>query len=146
MQKNPTKRLGCVTAHGAEEAIKHHSFFRSIKWDDLENRKIKPPFRPKIVRAKLNLSCGLFTSLYFLILQKSKKDVLNFDQEFTKEDPVLTPVNPELIKTINQEEFQGFSFYNQEFGRLAGGGGPVSTEKTLGLTAGTGGGGGNGKK
>ena len=50
MQKNPTKRLGCVTAHGAEEAIQHHSFFRSIKWDDLEQRKIKPPFRPKIVR------------------------------------------------------------------------------------------------
>lgn len=121
MQKIPHKRLGCVAAHGAEEAIKHHSFFRSIKWDDLENRKIKPPFRPKI---------------------KSKKDVLNFDQEFTKEDPVLTPVNPELIKTINQEEFKGFSFYNQEFGRLAGGGGPTSTDKTLGLTSG----GGNGKR
>ena len=75
-------------------------------------------------------------------MQKSKKDVLNFDQEFTKEDPVLTPVNPELIKTINQEEFQGFSFYNQEFGRLAAGGGPVSTDKTLGASTG----GGNGKR
>eukprot|EP00095_Tigriopus_kingsejongensis_P008554 snap_masked-scaffold548_size139981-processed-gene-0.2 protein:Tk08554 transcript:snap_masked-scaffold548_size139981-processed-gene-0.2-mRNA-1 annotation:"protein kinase c1" len=50
--------------------------------------------------------------------KKSKKDVLNFDTEFTKEDPVLTPVNPELIRTINQDEFTGFSFYNTEFGRL----------------------------
>jgi len=49
MQKNVSKRLGCVTAHGGEEAIKHHSFFRDIKWKDLEDRKIKPPFRPKIV-------------------------------------------------------------------------------------------------
>ena len=49
MQKNVSKRLGCVTAHGGEEAIKHHSFFRDMKWKDLEDRKIKPPFRPKIV-------------------------------------------------------------------------------------------------
>jgi len=97
MQKHVSKRLGCVTAHGGEEAIKHHSFFRDVKWKDLEDRKIKPPFRPKI---------------------KSKKDVLNFDPEFTKEEPVLTPVNPELVRTINQEEFAGFSFYNQDFGKL----------------------------
>jgi novel protein kinase C epsilon type len=98
MQKNVSKRLGCVTAHGGEEAIKHHSFFRDIKWKDLEDRKVKPPFRPKI---------------------KSKKDVLNFDPEFTKEEPVLTPVNPELVRTINQDEFAGFSFYNQDFGKLS---------------------------
>ena len=53
MQKNVSKRLGCVTAHGGEEAIKHHSFFRDIKWKDLEDRKIKPPFRPKIVSYSL---------------------------------------------------------------------------------------------
>jgi len=98
MQKNVNKRLGCVAAHGGEEAIKHHSFFRDIKWKDLEERKIKPPFRPKI---------------------KNKKDVLNFDSEFTKEEPVLTPVTPELVRTINQEEFKGFSFYNSDFGKLA---------------------------
>ena len=49
MQKNVSKRLGCIAAHGGEEAIKHHPFFRDIKWKDLEDRKIKPPFRPKIV-------------------------------------------------------------------------------------------------
>lgn len=98
MQKNVSKRLGCVAAHGGEEAIKHHPFFREVKWKDMEERKIKPPFRPKI---------------------KNKKDPSNFDSEFTKEDPVLTPVNPEVVRTINQQEFGGFSFYNQDFGKLA---------------------------
>ena len=60
----------------------------------------------------------MITYAYFLFLQKSKKDVLNFDPEFTKEEPVLTPVNPELVRTINQEEFAGFSFYNQDYGKL----------------------------
>ena len=36
-------------AHGGEEAIKHHPFFRDVKWKDLEERKVKPPFKPKIV-------------------------------------------------------------------------------------------------
>lgn len=39
----------------------------------------------------------------------------NFDQDFTKEEPVLTPLNPEVLKTINQDEFRGFSFVNEEF-------------------------------
>ena len=60
----------------------------------------------------------LYISISFSTFQKSKKDVLNFDPEFTKEEPVLTPVNPELVRTINQEEFAGFSFYNQDFGKL----------------------------
>lgn len=100
MQKDVSKRLGCRTAHGGEEAIKHHPFFRSIEWNKLEAREIKPPFRPKI---------------------KNKKDVMNFDSEFTKEEPVLTPINPDLVRTIKQEEFAGFSFYNKDFGRLTPG-------------------------
>jgi len=97
MQKNVAKRLGCVKAHGGEESIKHHPFFRDVKWKDLEERKVKPPFKPKI---------------------KNRKDALNFDSDFTKEDPILTPVNPEILKTIKQDEFAGFSFQNTEFGKL----------------------------
>merc|ERR1712203_400615 len=37
---------------------------------------IKPPFKPKI---------------------KSKKEATNFDTEFTKEDPVLTPINQDIV-------------------------------------------------
>ena len=38
----------------------------------------------------------------FFSLQKSKKEATNFDTEFTKEDPVLTPINQEIVKTIDQ--------------------------------------------
>lgn len=94
MTKNPVKRLGCVVSHGGEEAIKRHPFFKDMDWDALECRRVKPPFKPKI---------------------KTKKDVNNFDQDFTKEDPVLTPINSEIVNAINQDEFRGFSFTNGEF-------------------------------
>lgn len=49
MTKNPAKRLGCVTANGGESAIRTHPFFQYMDWEALEGRKLKPPFRPKIV-------------------------------------------------------------------------------------------------
>ena len=67
MQKNVHKRLGCVAAHGGEEAIKHHIFFKDIKWGDLEDRKIKPPFKPKIVRPIFKASV-IFLSFGILAL------------------------------------------------------------------------------
>uniref|UniRef100_A0A8C3AH26 Protein kinase C n=1 Tax=Cyclopterus lumpus TaxID=8103 RepID=A0A8C3AH26_CYCLU len=89
MTKNPAKRLGCVVSQGCEEAIKAHAFFREIDWVLLEQRKVKPPFKPRI---------------------KTKRDVNNFDQDFTKEDPVLTPTDEAIIRQINQEEFKDFSY------------------------------------
>ncbi|KAG7462655.1 hypothetical protein MATL_G00187080 [Megalops atlanticus] len=93
MTKSPNKRLGCVVAQGGEEAIKAHPFFKEIDWVLLEQRKIKPPFKPRI---------------------KTKRDVNNFDQDFTREEPVLTPVEDAIIKQINQEEFRGFSYFGEE--------------------------------
>lgn len=50
MTKNPAKRLGCVKVHGGERAILVHPFFNNrIDWDLLEERKVPPPFKPKIV-------------------------------------------------------------------------------------------------
>ncbi|KAI5692249.1 hypothetical protein M8J76_017122, partial [Diaphorina citri] len=48
MTKNPSKRLGCVQNQGCEAAIRQHAFFRDMNWDDLEARRIKAPFKPKI--------------------------------------------------------------------------------------------------
>lgn len=39
----------------------------------------------------------------------------NFDADFTKEEPVLTPVNIEIVKSINQDEFKGFTYTNEMF-------------------------------
>lgn len=94
MTKNPAKRLGCVASQGTEAAIRTHPFFREMDWEALECRRVKPPFKPKI---------------------KNKKDALNFDTEFTKEEPVLTPINADVVRSINQDEFKGFSFVNPDF-------------------------------
>ncbi|XP_048338714.1 protein kinase C epsilon type isoform X2 [Sphaerodactylus townsendi] len=48
MTKNPNKRLGCVASQNGEDAIKQHPFFKEIDWVLLEQRKIKPPFKPRI--------------------------------------------------------------------------------------------------
>uniref|UniRef100_A0A8C9Y536 Protein kinase C n=1 Tax=Sander lucioperca TaxID=283035 RepID=A0A8C9Y536_SANLU len=93
MTKSPNKRLGCVAAQGLEEAIKFHVFFREIDWMLLEQRKIRPPFKPRI---------------------KTKRDVNNFDQDFTREEPNLTPTEASIIKQINQDEFKGFSYFGDE--------------------------------
>lgn len=50
------------------------------------------------------------------VSQKGKKDAVNFDAEFTKEEPNLTPINADIIKVINQTEFDGFSFVNADYG------------------------------
>lgn len=49
MTKNPSRRLGCVAAHGTEAAIQLHPFFKEMDWVALEQRRVKPPFRPRIV-------------------------------------------------------------------------------------------------
>lgn len=53
MTKNPNKRLGCVASQNGEDAIKQHPFFKEIDWVLLEQRKIKPPFKPRIVSNSL---------------------------------------------------------------------------------------------
>ncbi|CAB3249626.1 unnamed protein product [Arctia plantaginis] len=68
-----------------------------MDWDALQLRRLRPPFRPKV---------------------KSKREAANFDAEFTKEEPVLTPVPNDVVRAINQEEFRGFSFVNKDFNPL----------------------------
>lgn len=46
MTKNPARRLGCVDG---ENAIRNHPFFKDMDWDALEQRKVRPPFRPRVV-------------------------------------------------------------------------------------------------
>lgn len=38
----------------------------------------------------------------------------NFDQDFTREEPVLTPTDGNIVKQINQDEFKGFSYFGDE--------------------------------
>ncbi|KAI3382199.1 hypothetical protein SNEBB_002822 [Seison nebaliae] len=95
MTKNPNRRLGCTPLIGGEGMIRTHSFFKGkIDWDALLRREIKPPFIPFI---------------------SNKTDTNNFDKDFTNEPPRLTTIDPIIIKAINQQEFQGFSFINEKW-------------------------------
>ncbi|XP_046728986.1 protein kinase C eta type isoform X1 [Silurus meridionalis] len=93
LMKNPTRRLGCVTSSGGENAVMAHAFFNTIDWEKLNRREMEPPFKPQI---------------------KAGEDVNNFDPDFTNEDAVLTPFEESLIPQINQDEFSNFSFTSEE--------------------------------
>lgn len=47
LRKHPDRRLG-ASEKDAED-VKKQQFFRSVCWDDLLQRKVKPPFVPTVV-------------------------------------------------------------------------------------------------
>lgn len=51
MRKNPERRLG--SSERDAEDVKKQAFFRQVVWDDLLQRKIKPPFVPTVVSVLL---------------------------------------------------------------------------------------------
>jgi len=83
--KDPTRRLG-AGKRDCEE-IKDHSFFASIKFDDLYNKKIPAPFKPQL---------------------SSEMDVSYFDTDFTSEPTRLTPTK----SALTAEEDRQFSNFN----------------------------------
>lgn len=52
MTKNPARRLGCS---GNETQIRNHPFFKELDWEALELRRVKPPFRPRVVRLQITM-------------------------------------------------------------------------------------------
>lgn len=96
--KSPTRRLGASQADA--EDVKRQAFFRSINWEQLLARKIKPPFKPTI---------------------KSPEDVGNFDEEFTREKPHLSPPEESwLSKELSSNEQLMFQDFDYEQGQIAG--------------------------
>jgi classical protein kinase C len=90
--KDPQKRLG--SGADGDEQIKRHAFFRRIDWPRIETKGVQAPFKPRI---------------------NGPNDTSNFDYEFTSEVPKLTPLDKYFIMNLDQSEFEGFSFVNQEF-------------------------------
>uniref|UniRef100_A0A8V5HCD0 protein kinase C n=1 Tax=Melopsittacus undulatus TaxID=13146 RepID=A0A8V5HCD0_MELUD len=90
-ERDPTRRLG-VTGN-----IRDHPFFKTINWAALEKREVDPPFRPKV---------------------KSASDYTNFDREFLSEKPKLSYSDKNLIESMDQSAFDGFSFINPKFEQI----------------------------
>ncbi|KAJ6620807.1 protein kinase C1 [Mycena sp. CBHHK59/15] len=86
LNRDPLRRLGA----GEEDAeeIKRQPFFKDVSFDDVLNKRIPPPYFPTI---------------------NGSADTSNFDEEFTKEQPTLTPVHGQL-SSRDQQEFAGFSW------------------------------------
>jgi hypothetical protein len=42
-------------------------------------------------------------------------DVGNFDTDFTREEPKLTPIEKNVIANIDQKDFKDFSYVNSNF-------------------------------
>ncbi|KAG9509190.1 hypothetical protein GZH46_02300 [Fragariocoptes setiger] len=88
LKKNPERRLG-ASQRDAED-VKKQTFFRSIDWDNLLARKVKPPFVPTV---------------------KSAEDVGNFDEEFTREQPQLSPSRePRILTRKDHCLFKDFDY------------------------------------
>ncbi|KAK3561464.1 hypothetical protein QTP86_003886 [Hemibagrus guttatus] len=89
--KCPETRLGCVVSQGQEEAIKIHPFFKDIDWELLEQRKITPPFKPKIT---------------------TKKNANNFKTRFIRKKLMLTPTDDSKILLCYERFFDDFYYCN----------------------------------
>uniref|UniRef100_A0A4W4DZ10 protein kinase C n=1 Tax=Electrophorus electricus TaxID=8005 RepID=A0A4W4DZ10_ELEEL len=88
LQKNPEKRLGAGEQDANE--VKTHRFFQGLDWEALLAKRLRPPFLPSI---------------------KAPADVSNFDEEFTRLRPVLTPPHtPFFLTAAQQEIFADFDF------------------------------------
>ena len=53
--------------------------------------------------------------LFLRSFQRHRKDVSNFDRQFTSEKTDLTPTDKVFMMNLDQNEFAGFSFLNPEF-------------------------------
>uniref|UniRef100_A0A3B4VH48 Protein kinase C n=1 Tax=Seriola dumerili TaxID=41447 RepID=A0A3B4VH48_SERDU len=90
-ERDPSRRLGVVGD------IRAHAFFKTINWLALEKREVDPPFKPKV---------------------KSPSDCSNFDREFLSEKPRLSQADKNLIDSMDQAAFAGFSFVNPRLEKM----------------------------
>ncbi|KAK9529415.1 hypothetical protein VZT92_013509 [Zoarces viviparus] len=90
-ERDPSRRLGVVGD------VRAHPFFKTINWPALERKEMDPPFKPKV---------------------KSPSDCSNFDREFLSEKPRLSHADKNLIDSMDQAAFAGFSFINPKMENL----------------------------
>ena len=89
LTKDPNKRLG---ANGVEE-IKSHPYFEDINWEDLYNKKLKPPFDPKV---------------------KNTRDCKHISSKFLQEKIQSYTLDDNDLKVKNMSKFEDFTYIKGE--------------------------------
>ena len=84
---DPKLRLGSGADGG--EKIKSHNFFKNINWQDVWDRKLTPPFVPKL---------------------KNEQDLKYFDSSFTDESIGSLLGKNSLKEKPFSNEYNGFSY------------------------------------
>ncbi|KAK0153468.1 Protein kinase C delta type [Merluccius polli] len=92
-ERDPNRRLGVVGN------IRVQSFFKNINWTALEKREMVPP---------LQTQSGT----------KAPNDCSNFDREFLNEKPRFSHTDKNLIESMDQSAFNGFSFINPKLASI----------------------------
>uniref|UniRef100_A0A1Y1M0X4 protein kinase C n=1 Tax=Photinus pyralis TaxID=7054 RepID=A0A1Y1M0X4_PHOPY len=89
LEKDANKRLGNKMCPSGD--IQDQPFFKPISWERLEARLLDPPFKPKLLHPL---------------------DTQYFDKNFTVEKAKLTPIDKNILQSMDQSQFQGFSYTN----------------------------------
>eukprot|EP00475_Leptophrys_vorax_P042043 TRINITY_DN7935_c0_g1_i1.p1 TRINITY_DN7935_c0_g1~~TRINITY_DN7935_c0_g1_i1.p1 ORF type:complete len:534 (+),score=138.56 TRINITY_DN7935_c0_g1_i1:37-1638(+) len=91
LNRSPEKRLG--GGAGGVEDVKKHVFFNGLDWEGILQKKVQPPFRPKI---------------------DASDETSAFDKEFTNQPVDDTPGSDKLIRSGKEEwVFDGFTYVQQ---------------------------------
>ena len=70
--------------------MQQHSFFKSIDWEKLAKKEIRPLFRPRV---------------------ESKSDLSNIDRFFTREEPCETPEEDSILR---KDKFPAFTYVDYQ--------------------------------
>jgi len=90
LTKDCTQRLGC--GPNGPNDIKNHPWFNIVDWDALMDKKIIPPFRPKL---------------------QGSEDTKYVDSEFTELEPVDSATGESILAgSQSTTKWQGFSYKN----------------------------------
>ncbi|CAG9560325.1 unnamed protein product [Danaus chrysippus] len=89
LDKDAKTRLGGTECMFGD--VRDQDFFRPINWERLEHRELEAPFKPRV---------------------RHPMDTQYFDRAFTGERPRLTTVEPQVLRSMDQEPFRGFSYTN----------------------------------
>ena len=98
LENDPKKRLG--DGKGGGEEVKKHPYFEGVDWDDAWNKKLDPPYRPKV---------------------ENETDIKYFEKTFTDEpiynNNIDSLYNDEDIEE-NEENYKGFTYVSNSYKEL----------------------------